>query len=765
MAQDQAAAPPPSSAVDPYADEEAILSLVRKKMTEWKRGREVFTRPAWRNILFYRGRQWIVFDRAVNQYRPVRNPRGWPQPVTNLFGSTLDAIISVLGRVEPTLNYAPATDEPEDRATADVAGRVIEVCEDEVAIRVNRQYLATVVALTGGGWIETGYDPDPIHGMRLLQHEQCVQCGAVQPTDQAQQCQACQGRLLMPAVDLATGEKIGEQVPIGKMYVDVVPLFEMFYDLSEPMWNKHRQCCRKKAVGVDEAKQRWTHLVDKIHPNVMGGEAEFYGHSLATLGPNMEGTSSSRSAWNTGAGQQLTNTQVTEEWFYSLPDETYPQGLLAVVVGEQHLGRAGPLPYTKRRDGGESQPFLNFVFFPQKLVPGSSWPKTVADDLASKATQHNRIEALIELSLMGMAAPAWLLPEGSNVVNLTGAPNQIIRYNPLGPSNAKPERIPGQGIAAGVLVFFETIRQAFEQLSATFDVIKGDRPAGISAGIALQILREQGMSQFAPMFILWESAWAEWSLQAIEIFRQFATEERLLKIKGRDGKWRVEKFMGADLQGRVNVIPEAMSAMPKSSLLERAELEQLAAMGVVNPVGDPEMRFKFLEAWGRTSLTPGMTVETENAIKENEVFERAAQNPALQQISPQDIEAMKILPPEQVYAGLSQAGVMLPRLRPAVDDHGIHSREHKNWLRSETARALPLPIQLLAEMHAAQHDQFGAAQMQAMIQARQGMNPAAGFLAPPPGAANPMNEGSSMKRMVGDAGEMADQLAGMGRQQ
>ena len=755
-----------TTTADPYADHEAILSLVRRKMTDWKRGREAFTRPAWRNVLMYRGKHWIVFDRVLGRYRQVSNPHRWPQPVTNLFASTMDAIISVLGRVEPVLNYAPATEEPEDRATADVAGRVVEVCEDEVQIRVNRQYLASTVALQGGAWVETGYDPDPIYGTRLLQHEQCLQCGSVQPPDQAQKCSSCGNRLLIPAVDPATGEPIGDKVPIGKMYMDVVPLFEMFFDFSEPMWSKQRQCCRKKAVNLDDGKRRWLHLAENLQPNVTGSETEFYGQSLATLGPAME--ESSRTAWNTGMGQQLANTQVSEEWFYSLPDDIYPEGLLAVVVGGTHIGQAGPLPYRKRRAEGGSQAFLNFVFFPQKLVPGSAWPKTVADDLASKNTQHNRIEALVELQIMGTAAPGWILPEGSNVVKLTGTPNFILRYNPLGPSNAKPERIPGQGIAAGILAFFESIRAAMEQLAATFDIIRGNRPPGISAGIALQLLREQGMSQFAPMLILWEAAWAEWSLQAIEIFRQFATEERLLKIKGRDGKWRVEKFLGSDLQGRVNVIPEAFSSMPKSSLLDRAELEQLATLGVINPVGDPEMRYKFLEAWGKTSLTPGMTVETENAIRENEVFEQLAQNPAIGQITPQDIEVLKILPPEQVHAELATAGLVLPRVRPGVDAHDIHSREHKNWLRTETARSLPLIVQLLAEMHTAQHDQLGAAQMQAMIQARQGMNPTGGFLQAPPGAAaaggaSPLNEGSSMKRMAGDMAEMNDQLGTLGR--
>ena len=40
--------------------------------------------------------------------------------------------------------------------------------EQEVGIRSNRQMLAVMVAMTGGAFLETGYDPDPRYGMRQV---------------------------------------------------------------------------------------------------------------------------------------------------------------------------------------------------------------------------------------------------------------------------------------------------------------------------------------------------------------------------------------------------------------------------------------------------------------------------------------------------------------------------------------------------------------------------------------------------------------------
>src|SRR5262245_63287620 len=144
---------------DPYTNHAAITDLVKDRRTDWGHGRETFMRASWRNILYYRGHQWIKWDRGLGRWRAARLPSSIPTPVTNVFASTMDALISVFARIEPTLNFRPGSpDEPEDRATADVAVRAIGVVEDEVRIRQVRQTLAKWVGLTGMAWLETGYE-------------------------------------------------------------------------------------------------------------------------------------------------------------------------------------------------------------------------------------------------------------------------------------------------------------------------------------------------------------------------------------------------------------------------------------------------------------------------------------------------------------------------------------------------------------------------------------------------------------------------------
>src|SRR3990167_8206147 len=130
------------------------------------------------------------------------------------------------------------------------------------------------------------------------------------------------------------------------------------------------------------------------------------------------------------------------------------------------MAYAGPLPYAAQSPDGTRRPFLPHIFFPQKLVPGSGFAKTVADDLAMKQAQRNRWESIIEACGMRMGSPVWLKPSGANVTNLTGDPGNIVTYNAVGPNAAKPERIPGQGIPLSFIQMIKVIDESIEELAA-----------------------------------------------------------------------------------------------------------------------------------------------------------------------------------------------------------------------------------------------------------------------------------------------------------
>lgn len=755
---DATAAAPPA---DPYADQQAILDEVKRFRDDFGKReiRDRFLKPMYRNLLFYRSIQWIKWDTFGSRWRPANIPKGVPTPVTNVFADTMDTVNSVFGRVEPKLNWRPGTpDEPADRAAADTASRAIDVIEDECNIRMNRQHLAGWVGFTGGCFLESGYDPDPVHGMADIPMDQCARCGAQQPQG-APMCEACG--------EVGTLQPTTVSMPRGKMFVDPAPLFEMFFDPAVVDSGKHKRLLREKCLNLDEAKERWADFADQISPNVAGSADEHYMTALSVQGPALDDRGTGRRDL---ASTGITNNKVTERWYWRLPNKTYPDGLLAIVVGERTLVYAKPLPYyAPRADGGKAY-FLPFVWFPQKLVPGTFWPKTVADDIAIMQADRNRWQSALMLCGMRMGMPIWLDPRGAATSGLLqggGEAGTVVKYNALGPGSAKPERVPGQPLPMSFLEFIQQIDAKIESIAKTFDVLKGGRPEGVSAGIALQILQERGLSAWGQLFIMWEAGWAQWASQAIEIFRLFATEERLLKIKGPDGEWEVEKFIGADLQGRVDVIAEAGSSTPRSTLADRAETEQLMAYGIINRF-DPEVQEKVMALYNKSDWLGSMSLDTKNAIMEDEAFEQIAAMPIWQNASPQDVTAIEMAPDYPtaiaVLTAWAQGPMAMamgaqpiewPKVYPALDGHAAHSRTHGRKGKTQTFRQWPPIVQAMLEKHKAYHDQLMVQQAAAV----QGGGMMGGAYTVTPGAGTPartdaQNTSSSPARMQGDASEM-----------
>lgn len=772
---------PAQQNADPYADADAIKALVKKRVDQWgkPRPRYPYLMAAERNIHYKHGNQWIVpLADGMIGWRPMALKKGTPTPVTNLYASTMKTFASLLARFEPSLHYRPATQEPEDQATADVSSRVIEVVEDEVQITPIRQILAEWVTHTGGAWLESGYDPDPRYGTVPVPMQVCPECGPQGPIDPSMaSISDLIGGPPCPECGIAMAEQ-DVQMPRGRQFTEVVSLFEMLFDPMVTDPTKHRTLIRLKSYDVDEARQRWDAYKDQIQADSIGS-TRLSADALTQITPNVDDGPMSR--WYQQGYAQPPN-RVTEYWYWQLPDATYPDGLLAIMIGRNQnvCVYKGPLPYYATRADGSRDYFLPFQFFAQEYVPGSAWPKTVANDVVHLQKELNIIQSKIRQMIGTMANAIWMVPQGSNLRTLTGIDGQIVEYNNLTQGGRPPTREQGLPINMSLIEYRQMLKAELQELASIFDVMSGNRPEGVSAGISLQILKERGESRFGPMFILWNHAWAEWSRQQIEIFRLHATEERLLRIKGRDGAWEVKKFMASDLKGRIDVVPEATMTMPRSTLTDRAEMEQLAAAGAIQPQTNVEHQIAYLTVMGKLHVVmPGMQVATKRAFMENEGFEALAADPVIQQIPPEVVLELKnaiATAPDPVMAQMGAAkflaslGVQakVPEVKPAIDDHAIHGREQRNFAQSERFDALPPVVQTLVELHLAAHD-FLRGQAIAMMQnGPMNMKPAAGFLAPPgprPGSqasTSAMRGGSSPARVEGDYREQEERMARTG---
>jgi hypothetical protein len=285
----------------------------------------------------------------------------------------------------------------------------------------------------------------------------------------------------------------------------------------------------------------------------------------------------------------------------------------------------------------------------------------------------------------------WIIPHGSSISNISGEPAQVIRWTPSGTGGAKPEVVTVAPFHAAMLELKKGYEADFEEIAGTFDAMKGNTPRGVSAGYAIQLLTERSYGRFVSVFANWEAGWTELYTILLKLFRTYATEERMRKIRGATGGWEIKAFKGSDLKGAVDIRIEGGSARPRSKLAEQALVEAMAKIGVVNPA-NPEQGYEIAKLFGMTNILGANDEDVRYAAGEWQAV--MDWNPP---VDPTTGEPM-IDPTSAVP--FPPGG---PIMEPIFDNHLVHIMEHSKPSRTEQYKTLPPWKQLFWKDHVLSH--------------------------------------------------------------
>lgn len=677
--------PSPQGGMDPYTDKGAINKRIdfftqRDRFTRW-----MFEREWFRNVLFYIGKQWIIYSVTNRRWRPRSLPNWFPQPVTNKFAEKMNDIISAVAQGRVPITYNPATDDPADIATAEVGERLRDVLYEEAQIDDHEMILAAWVALTGNGFLHSYYDYDESYGTRFIQSWQCPQCGNVVPPsdlpDTKGNCPQCGAEGLFPAKD-ESNQPIGEEMPIGRLHTDICSPFEIRIDPTIPDMEHQRRIIRVRTYDLEFARTYWGGKpgIDgqPIDPKEIVADKEssigqFYLDALSYI----TGSFGAGGGFIAGSGSAFRLPRVTAYEFYELPSDDFPEGLHAVRLGhgENMVVQAEPLPDKYGAGPLKGQPFLPFVHFGADVVPGRFWRKTRADDIISPQVFRNLIESAMKLTAQRMGNPIWLNPKGSGLTNLSGEPGGVYDYNPIslgGTSFAKPERVPGElSNIQPLIILMNKLDDEIDRVAGTFFLTGGTTPPGVTAASALSYLGERAERSMAPIKREWAKGWKTWEVHALEIARNHMDEQRVRVIAGKNRRWQVQKFMSSDLVGAVNLVIDYNGLFRKSAATKRADIESLAQLGFINPM-EPEVQWQVLQAFGETSLKGSTDLDMQEAIKEADDF------------------ITKGVPPQIV---------------PLVQNSMVHIMQHKDFAKTDEFKEMPQEMQQFWYKHIELHYQ------------------------------------------------------------
>lgn len=625
-----------------YSRDDKVLSLVKRCIddashNQARLGRD---RQDWLNLLFERGgkdNQWVIWDERSSRYVPRGyNPEDGglpafvPRPTTNVYALKIDGIAGLLNQSEPALQFAPGSDDDNDRATAEVCEDALPVLREECGYdRGDRERLNRLVVMTNAAAYTVYFDPSDRHGTDEIELFRCNACGTgglspMDVDDAGMTCPECGAPDAMLGLDVDMwGAPKKKPIAKGKICGDIAPSFEF----SVPSSARHLDVPRLPWVlmhtrmAPEDVETRWPKA-----KSLARDRSQWAGKSAVQrqYADQMRKLASPIAATSVSGGDDKFDGPVVYRLFHDAietGDYQFPGGLYAVVINDQVV-EAVPLPVTD----DEGRPVKNVVIRQFTTSPVSAFGKPPADDLVPIQETRNLTEALIELSLMHEAAPTTFMPETVTLIDeLSGAPGSVTRYRSL--DGQKPTRVAGTGPSESLYKHLEILDQKADEVSKLNAVLAGARPDGDPTLGEVQILQERGMQAFREpiqSLIRFETDLARLLLW---VGKESLWSPRMRRIRGENDQWEISQFAGADLAGHVDIQCEIASAWPKSQLMQQLKLRDAMQAGLLNPAQDPEVAGKILADMGLARLKPSMNVDLKHIARDLDKW-KAAQSPA-----------------------------------------------------------------------------------------------------------------------------------------
>lgn len=660
-----------------------------------------------RNHLMIDGNQWLTYDGSIEtggiwrRLTPSPANEYIPRPVTNYMFDAFQTLKGYVLKNKPRSTVRPNTQTFRDKSSAKIAELILECNWERLKETYNYEYAASCLITYGTVFKKDYWDSSFLNTVKVPKTEP------------------------RPITDPQTGLPTGgvEEAPVldpeGNPMYDVLPLGDVFTTIVEP----YRMALDPMATNLHDSRWIMEYSIrplswikenyDKEAPGYTGKakevkEEKSLSNALRRFfqlktSSGIRGTQTNFTGLGSGGSAQMINNAAVVKEYYERPTAKYPNGRLFVVANSLVLYSSdspcqGP-------DQGDWHPYSECRW---EIVPGRFWGKSPMDNATEIQRQVNSIDSIIILTRKTMAVPQKLVPKGSVAPGVwTGQPGLMVEARP-GPNGEMPTTIAPSGVHESVFAEREQRVQDLKNITGAVDILKGDRPPGVTAASALNMLYEVGTGKLFPVLDRWKYFTESSQKKQLRLVAKKYKEPRPEFIKmliARNKELtedQLKSFIGEDLYDNCNVVIEASSSIPKLKSAEQALLQENAQLGVLN-LENPANRQEYLERQGIIGFDTDYSADVKRAEWENSLLDDMETSP-------------------------DNKPILL-----VVDNHDIHIDRHSNRCKEPSFMSLPANVQKAYFAHIQEHEdaKSQAEQMQMMKSAMMGTPP-------PPAEPNPM---------------------------
>lgn len=647
-----------------------------------------------RNMRMLDGDQWLNWGTnasGIAQWNTLQVSKAneyIPRPVTNYLFDCYQTLKSYLTKTKPRSSVRPNTQTYEDKSAAKLANLCIEANYERLKDQENYEYAASILVTYGTVFKKTYWDTGAgdsidVPGMAPMASAPEDGMEAVPPEAQA----------AMPEAPMET-------IPIGDVSTVVkepycMALDPLASDLHTSRWIMEYAIQPLEWIKETYGKTQpgYTGLADtvKSETQLSGSMRRFYQLKNSSGVRNsavMEGGGN-----NDAGSSNVGNCAVVKE-YYEKPSAVHPRGRLVVVANGVTL-YAGESPYSGP-DVGDWHPYSECRW---EIVPGRFWGKSPLDAACDLQKRINSIDATIMLVRKTQAIPQKLLPAGCGIEpgQWTGRPGQVLTYRH---EVGTPTTVASAGVDSQVFKEREQCLEDIKTITGAIDILKGDRPPGVTAAAALSLLYEVGTGKLFPVLDRWKrfvEADQKKELHLIANHYQEPREQYIALLKSHNkelSEYEINKFIGKDLLDNCNVIVEAGSNVPKLESMKQMHLQEAVQAGMID-IASPINRMEYQRQMGITGFDNDVGPDKKRAEWENDCMDNI---------------------------------LIQPDRKPVVlqaDDDAVHIAYHEARMKDPVWMEFDTQVQQAYMAHVEEHhtSQMQKQQMEAMNQMAMGQAP------------------------------------------
>ena len=507
-----------------------IANQIQEDFVKRSEERKAFEAQWQLNLNFLMGNQYCSIA-PNNEVQDYEKQFFWQErEVYNHIAPIIEARMSKLVRVQPTMTVVPASSDEKDINTAKVSKKIIQACKHKLKLNDLTNSATLWSEITGTVFYKIMWNSE--------------------------------------AGEIVGEDENGKLLYEGDVEVCICPPYEIYPDnLSASTLDECKSIIHARAYDVSDIERIW-------NVKIQGKDIDVFSlDNISSIG----GFGYSSKVNKVTAKTKKNNAVVIEK--YEMPTKEFPNGRLIIVCENQVL-YIGELPYINRIDNTRGFPFIQQRSL---KVSGNFWGSSVIErcipiQRAYNAIKNRKHEYLNRLS-MGIVTVEDGSVDIDNLVEEGMSPGKVLVYR----QGANPPSLMATGkVPTDFSTEEDRLLQEFILLSGVSDLMRSSSQISSNiSGVALQLLIEQDDSKLTQTAENIRIAQKEIASHILRLYKQFSIGKRTAKLVGIEGAVDLFYFTNTDITSD-DIIFETENEMNETISQKRSMVFELLNAGLLH---------------------------------------------------------------------------------------------------------------------------------------------------------------------------------------